>query len=239
MSNYINVGSYQVNIRKALGKGTFGEVYKGKHRERANQVAGKRIDLGGKDDLDESKRYAMKEVEALLRVKHHPYILQLIHHQCVDDDVDDVHELWLITEFCEGGNLSEYSKSHHLMIRDKVRIARQCASAIAFLHNLEPTVVHRDIKPGNVLVKEVDGVDTVKIADFGLAQNSTRTTYTTVGGSWHYMAPELFEADAHYKMSVDTFALGVLYIHVIRVEPGQEIECIEGISTFLIIAIIY
>ena len=226
-AHILNVGPYRIKTRKSFGRGTFGEVYLGKHRETGWEVAAKKIDLGSKDDLDESKPYAMKEVEAMLRVKHHPYILQLIHHQFVDDEEEDVHELWLISEFCEGGNLSAYNKSHQLAFKDKVRISRQCASAIAFLHNLEPNVVHRDIKPGNILLKDVDGMDTVKIADFGLAKNTSKTM-STVGGSWHYMAPELYQPNARFQKSVDVYALGVLKIHLIKVKPEQELECEEG-----------
>ena len=132
-----------------------------------------------------------------------------------------------MTEYCEGGNLSQYTKANCPTISDKVRIFRQSASGVAFLHHAG--VIHRDLKPSNILIKKVDGTDTVKIADFGMADTSRRNTMTTVGGSMHYMAPELWVPDAKYKKAVDVYALGVLDIHLIRVNPKQELDCAQGL----------
>ena len=106
----------------------------------------------------------------------------------------------------------------------KFRISRQCASAIAFLHNMEIIILPRDIKPVNILIKNVDDLDTVKIADFGLAQSSSKTFFSTVGGSFHYMAPELFSQNSHYRMSIDVFSLEALIGHLLKAPPRQDLE---------------
>ena len=130
------------------------------------------------------------------------------------------------------GNLNDYNKSHSLGLEEKVQICRQCAIAIAFLHNMEPSIIHRDIKPGNILFKRVDQMDTVKIGDFGLAQSTDKTFMSTFGGSFHYIAPEMWPTDGErlqYTKAVDAYALGVVYFHVIKAKPGQELECPEGV----------
>ena len=223
MATYITVGDYKINNRRNFGVGTFGTVYKGWHERRGTEVAAKKIILDGSDG---SKDYVMTEVRALSKVKHHPYILQFLGHNFVDyvDEEEEVHELWLFTEFCSDGSLTKYHKSHNVSFNEKVRLSHQCASAIAFLHHMEPSMLHRDLKPGNILIKNMHGIATVKIADFGLAHCGSKTVFSTVGGSLSYMAPELFGARPQYKKSIDAFSLGVLYGNFVRAPPMQDLD---------------
>ena len=92
----VNIGDYKINIRTELGSGTFGKVYRGRHSSNRLDVAAKKIVLDG---TQASKDYVLTEVHILLRVKHHPYILQIMYHQFLDyanEFNSDVHELWLI-----------------------------------------------------------------------------------------------------------------------------------------------
>ena len=74
-------------------------------------------------------------------------------------------------------------------------------------------------------MKEVDGTDTVKITDFGLAESSDkRTVFFTVGGSLQYMA------SARYRKCINVFSLGMLCGHLIKVSLGQDLEVLACTS---------
>ena len=74
-------------------------------QDRGSDVAAKKIELDGST---EGKTFVMREARALQRVKHHPYILRLLHHQFIDDVKNKIHEFWIITEFCQGGSYILY-----------------------------------------------------------------------------------------------------------------------------------
>ena len=226
MAYLLHVGDYKINIRSEMGSGTFGKVYKGKHNTRSTDVAAKKIVLDG--SRGRTKDFVMNEVDALTRVKHHPYILRLLDHtflEEIDEDDNQIHELWLVTEYCHAGNLAQYHKTNDVPFCNKVRIGRQSTGAIAFLHDMDPSILHRDIKPSNLLIKREGGIDTGKIADFGLAQSSSKkTVFSTVGGSMQYMSPELFSSAPKYRKSIDVFSLGVLLGHLLKALHGEDLE---------------
>ena len=229
MAFILRISDYDFNMRTELGAGTFGKVYRGKHVKSKMDVAGKKIGLDGSQKTQD---FVYNEINNLSRVKHHPYVLHMLYYEFLDypDDFGKmIHELWLITEFCEAGNLADYHVENNMDFSEKVNISRQCASAIAFLHNMEPAILHRDIKPSNVLIKKEGGINTAKMADFGLAQSSdTKTVFNTVGGTVYYMAPELFDRLPKYRKSIDVFSLGVLLGHLVKALPGQNLEDESG-----------
>eukprot|EP00198_Chlamydomonas_reinhardtii_P005904 XP_001695240.1 predicted protein [Chlamydomonas reinhardtii] len=99
--------------------------------------------------------------------------------------------------------------SHDYGLADVLCIARDVAAGLAYLH---PTVVHRDLKPGNVLLDEAG---TAKITDFGLARFKANTALTTAEievGTAPYMAPEVFLANADVKVTdrADVYSLGII-----------------------------
>ena len=202
------------------------KVYKGHHTQTGSEVAAKKIVLDGSQ---EGRDYVQTEITSLMKAKHHPFILRLLHHQFMDylDDFTQLtmHELWLITEFCGEGNLAKYHANNSVSFEDKVRIGRQCAGAIAFLHNMEPPILHRDVKPGNILMKREGDSLHAKMADFGLAQSdSKKSVFTTFGGSLYFMAPEFFGPGHKHKKSVDVFALGLVLRYLLMAAAGQDLE---------------
>ena len=224
MAYMLKVGDYDINIRTEIGSGTFGKVYRGRHSTSRIDIAAKKIVLRETQSRDESVHEHLK---VLSRMVHHNHISQLMHHDFVDyvDEFEkEVHELWLITEYHPAGNLAQYCKAYRVQFEDTVRISQGCASAIAFLHNLDPRILHCDIKPGNVLITNADGIDSVKIADFGLAYYNGSSGLLNARGSVQYMPPELFAPQCIPGKSFDVFSLGVLYGHLIKAPPGQDLE---------------
>lgn len=129
--------------------------------------------------------------------------------------------LWLVMEYCEGGDLGQYILSRPPDAECNNTVVRQICSAIAFLH--EHGIVHRDLKPDNVLVCLTKEGPVMKVADFGLSKmvdNPTdgvqsRLALSSTCGSDFYMAPEVW-AGRSYTAQADIFSLGVLFWAVLE-----------------------
>ena len=97
-------------------------------------------------------------------------------------------------------------EGHTFSDSDSVTILRQVLSALTYLHELEHPVVHRDIKPGNILVHSRQPLH-VKLSDFGLSKEGN--ILQTFCGTHNYLAPEVYE-NGTYTSAVDIWSLGVV-----------------------------
>ncbi|CAL8395198.1 unnamed protein product [Arctogadus glacialis] len=131
--------------------------------------------------------------------------------------------LWLVMEFCDGGDLNRYLLSRPADGRRDRSVVEQLSRALAFLHRLG--ITHRDLKPDNVLVQDAPGGPVIKVADFGLSKMSAgpgpgegeggRQLFWSTCGSDFYMAPEVW-AGAGYTAQADVFSLGVVFWAVLE-----------------------
>jgi serine/threonine protein kinase len=104
-----------------------------------------------------------------------------------------------------------------------VEIARQILEAVVFMHGRR--VIHRDLKPCNLLVVEWEAKWTVKVADFGMARFVLpgEDALTTLVGSPHYVAPELMKGEKDYTEAVDIYSVGmVLWALIHEKDPMHE-----------------
>ncbi|XP_066553628.1 serine/threonine-protein kinase PDIK1L [Amia ocellicauda] len=126
--------------------------------------------------------------------------------------------LWLVMEFCEGGDLNQYLLSRPPNPSLHRSVLRQLSSALAFLHGRH--IVHRDLKPDNVLVAASPTGPLFRVGDFGLSRisggssDTSRQSFSSTCGSEFYMAPEVWEGD--YAAKADIFSLGVLFWAVLE-----------------------
>lgn len=157
------------------------------------------------------------ELEIFRQLKNHKNIVELFNH------IDDGKSHWFIMELCDLGDLPYYLRNNNVCLTQKLKIVVECACAIEFMHSLKPPIVHRDIKPTNVLMKTLGNIAVAKVTDFGIGKifesnkATKHLTMSTLGGTLNYMAPEFFAADGDYlkyQPSVDTFSLGLLF-HVL------------------------
>jgi serine/threonine protein kinase len=210
------------SIIKKIGSGAMGDVYLGKHNTSGELAAIKLIT--DKLALDENFiRRFKREIDVLLGLNH-PNIARAVGYG-VDQD-----RSFLALEYIEGPNLSDELRERGAMFeQDALIIAIHVARGLAHAYN-EAGLVHRDIKPMNILVKQqrvgkrtglfMEDGDKAKIIDFGLAkptdtddQSLTMTGF--VMGTPAYMSPEQIRCDATLDFHADMYALGATMFHLL------------------------
>src|SRR4029079_12577725 len=177
------LGRYQVE--KELGKGAMGVVYLGKDPKIGRVVAIKTMALSQEfeaEELTEVKERFFREAETAGRLSH-PNIVTIF-------DAGEEHDLcYIAMELLKGGDLVPYSKPANLLDPEKVvSIVARAADALGYAHS--QGVVHRDVKPANMMYHPES--DTLKVTDFGIARltDSSKTKTGMVLGTPSYMSPE-------------------------------------------------
>ncbi|MBL8414754.1 MAG: CHASE2 domain-containing protein [Propionivibrio sp.] len=195
------LGRYQ--IEKELGKGAMGVVYLGRDPKINRVVAIKTMALSQEfeeDELVEVKERFFREAETAGRLNH-PNIVTMY-------DAGEEHDLaYIAMEFLKGRDLVPYTKTDHLLpLPQVVSIVARVADALAYAHS--NNVVHRDVKPANVMYEPES--DQVKVTDFGIARitDSSKTKTGMVLGTPSYMSPEQLSGKKIDGRS-DLFSLGV------------------------------
>lgn len=196
------LGRYEVE--KELGKGAMGVVYLGRDPKIGRLVAIKTLALAQEFDADvlqEVKQRFFSEAESAGRLSH-PNIVTMF-------DAGEEHDLaYIAMEYLKGRDLVAHIKPDALLPLPQVMdIVARVADALDYAHR--QNVVHRDIKPGNIMYDPQ--TDAVKVADFGIARitDSSKTRTGMVMGTPSYMSPEQL---AGHKVggASDLFSLGVM-----------------------------
>jgi serine/threonine-protein kinase len=194
------LGRYQ--IEKELGKGAMGIVYLGKDPKIGRVVAIKTMALSQEfdpDELKDVKERFFREAETAGRLTH-PNIVTIY-------DAGEEHDLaYIAMEFLKGKDLAPYVKPDNLLPLGRLlSIFARVAEALAYAH--KNSVVHRDVKPANIMYEPES--DTVKVTDFGIARitDSSKTKTGMVLGTPSYMSPEQL-AGKKIEGRSDLFSLG-------------------------------
>ena len=176
------LGRYRLERR--LGAGGFGVVWLAWDEKLEREVAVKTIPLEG-----ESGKRVEREARAAARLNH-PGIVAIY------ELASDAHDVYLVSELVRGRTLAELLRARALADRDVARIGVALCDALQHAH--ERGVIHRDVKPGNVMVlaEPAAGAGFAKLADFGVAHVVSHDPLTRTGdvvGTLAYMAPEQAE----------------------------------------------
>jgi serine/threonine protein kinase len=201
-------GRYELLER--IAQGGMGEVYRGRDRQSGAEVAVKRL-RSGRDSADAEllARFA-REAEILRRLDH-PNIVQML-AIVAGKDVQGEEQHCIVMEYVPGGSLRRELVRHSVLPPiEALLLTLEVADALAQAHRLD--VIHRDVKPENVLLAQ-DG--TVRLSDFGLARIGERsfTAPGTVLGTVAYLSPEVLwghEVDAR----TDLWSLGVMLFEML------------------------
>jgi len=213
MNEYFVWNSYYIH-KRILGSGSSSKVYYGIHKIKNQEVAIKKIAF---DELpDVMKARTIKEINILQSVNH-PNIMKLYDYKF------DKNKLFLITEYCNGGSLSEWLKRESKNQTEILSVIKQILEGFQYLKDNK--IIHRDIKPQNILIQEPL---TVKICDFGFSQTFKEqiNMFKTVCGTPLYMSPEIINAQS-YTFKSEIWSLGIMFYNIFfENHPYGQLESI-------------
>ncbi len=215
------LGRYQVE--KVIGRGAMGVIYQGRDPKINRVVAIKTLALAQEfdsDELEEVQNRFFREAETAGRLNH-PNIVTIY-------DAGEEQDLaYIAMEYLTGHDLTRYTRPNSLLPLPAVfHIAIKAAEALDYAHG--QNVVHRDIKPGNIIFEPKSG--DVKITDFGIARitDSSKTRTGTVLGTPAYMSPEQL-AGKHLDGRSDLFSLGVMFYQLVTGQLPFQAESMASL----------
>lgn len=223
---------YILNLPK-IGEGSYGEVYLTSKKNSKEIYATKKVEKQ-KIMSEKLRQYFLNEIDILKKLNH-PNIMQLI-------EIKSSHNnIYLITEYCNGGTLSENLTMHQKLYKTPlpekivIHIMKQIADAVHYLH--DNRIIHRDLKMENVLL-HFENLDDrkklnlqkakVKIIDFGFARYLNNDSISTsIVGSPLNMAPDILHAlaDSNYRKylkyneKADIYSIGVIMFILLIGKP--------------------
>jgi tRNA A-37 threonylcarbamoyl transferase component Bud32 len=213
-----SIGAYRVT--RAIGHGGIGAVYEAVRADGQyeHHVAIKLLRGGMGGDADVRRFRRERQLLALL---DHPNIARLLDGGATDDGLP-----YIVMDYVDGRPITEYCREKGLSTEQKLRLFLQLCAATQYAH--QRLIVHRDIKPGNVLVT-ADGIP--KLLDFGIARltkqepdtGGAHATYTT---AWlltpEYASPEQIRGEMVTAVS-DVYSLGVVLYEMLAGQPPHRI----------------
>jgi len=192
------IGNYK--IVSVLGKGGFATVYKARDVKLGCDIALKFL----RDPFDQKHRELFeREAKALGTLVKNDFIVR-IHAWGEHQD-----RAYFALELVDSSAQKLLAKKDGVDVTTALRVMAQSAEAVAYAH--KQGILHRDIKPGNILIDD-DGRGRAKIADFGLARfygSGQVSREGAISGSLHYMSPEQASGDEHLDEKTDIYSLGV------------------------------
>ncbi|WP_166140694.1 serine/threonine-protein kinase [Nocardioides ochotonae] len=203
------------SLVREIGRGGMGAVWLGRDEVLGREVALKRIGPApGHDDPSVALERAGREARLAARLNH-PHVV------AVFDLLGEGDDQWLVMEYVAGSTLSQLVRSSGPLSPDQAAsLLSQAAEGLAAAH--EAGIVHRDVKPSNILVTP-DGQ--VKLTDFGIARGGTDLTLTRTGlvtGSPAYLAPEVASGQPATAAS-DVWSLGATLFHALAGHPPYDV----------------
>lgn len=197
--------SQKYEVLGQLGQGAMGTVYKVRHAALGNTLALKVLASYLMENQEFTARF-LREARLMAQLQH-PSLVRVL-----DIDRDEDLGLYFVMEYIQGKTLREYLRERGpLPLLEVLEISRQVASALACVHNYTPPVVHRDVKPANIMIEDHSG--RVVVMDFGIAKEmggeSESTEPGIIVGTVKYCPPEQIRHEP-LEGRADIYSLGMV-----------------------------
>ena len=188
-----NCFSSHYKILSFLGEGSYGKVFKAREISTGRVIAVKKMSIGN----SQSKYNKIKKEIDLLKSLDHPNIVKYY------DFFQEEEYIYLMMEYLEGCTLKQYIKKNENISEDNARIIiKQLLTALSYLH-YTCDICHRDVKPENIMFKEKNDINCLKLLDFGLSLDSFESkNHLENCGTLVYMAPELLINNGKYTWQI-------------------------------------
>ncbi|WP_223788519.1 serine/threonine-protein kinase [Marinicella meishanensis] len=202
------IGPYR--IKQELGHGGMGTVFLVEQTQPIQRQVALKVVRLGMDTQEVLSRFE-QERQALAMMSH-PHVAAVY-----DAGATDQGRPYFVMEYVTGETITAYANRHQLTIEQRIELVIQACQGV--LHAHQKGILHRDLKPGNILVTENDGLPQVKIIDFGVAKSiaqklTEKTVKTQLGafiGTPYYMSPEqALATPGGVDTRTDVYSLGVV-----------------------------
>ena len=202
-SSFPSAHFYEYTDLEVAGRGGMAEVYKATHPTLKRVVA---IKLMREEIQDDPVMHIFFEREShALRELDHPNVIKVLDTGKVDN------RPYMVMEFIEGNALGDLLKNGRLDLEITLQFLKPISAALDYLH--ANGIVHRDVKPGNIMLDKAGREVRPIITDFGLAKvlgDSSLISQSAVAGTFAYISPEQIEARRDIDGRADVYALGVM-----------------------------
>ena len=210
------------DVKGTLGKGKFGLVKLGIHKLTGRKVA---IKIINKQGITEQEMQLTKTEIEILKIGQHPNIITLY------DVIENEEKIYIIMEYCAGSDLFAYIEQRNFKLPEKraAEIIRKLSSAVYYLHSFG--IIHRDVKPENILMTDNTENADIRLLDFGLSKIvRSGEKCTEPYGTLSYVSPEVLQ-DIPYDERCDLWSIGVItYLLLSGVLPFDDENNIKEIA---------
>jgi serine/threonine protein kinase/WD40 repeat protein len=198
-----------------LGEGGFGVVYRAEQVKPIHRIVAIKIVKAGVASADILGRFAIEQ--RTLAIMEHPNIARIL-----DAGETDIGAPFFVMEMVKGRSITSYCKQNELNLRQRLALFIPVCRAVNHAH--QKGIIHRDIKPGNIMVMDEAGKAVPKVIDFGIAkvlegEGSGHTIATGVDqlvGTPGYISPEQIEnGSSHVDTRSDVYALGGVFFELL------------------------
>jgi serine/threonine protein kinase/Flp pilus assembly protein TadD len=208
----MTIGRYKV--LEKIGEGGFGTVYMAEQQQPLRRMVALKIVKAGMDTRQVVARFDQER--QALALMDHPHIAKVF-----DGGETDSGRPYFVMELVKGVPITAHCDSQRLTVRERLAVFVQVCQAVQHAH--QKGLIHRDLKPTNVLVSHLDGRHETKVIDFGIAKAVDRrftdktlfTEFHQMVGTPQYMSPEQAIGSLDVDTRSDVYSLGVLLYELV------------------------